>query len=29
MENAGKQHWQEDIGRFKPAEMAAAIESID
>eukprot|EP01043_Picozoa_sp_COSAG02_P028780 COSAG02_NODE_1761_length_11029_cov_46.691034_2_plen_1633_part_00 len=29
IENAGKQHWQEDIGRFKPAEMAAAIESID
>ena len=28
-ENADKQHWQEDIRSFKPAEMAAAIESID
>ena len=28
-EGAGKQHWEEDVGRFKPAEMAAAIESIN
>jgi hypothetical protein len=28
-EGVGKQHWEEDISRFKPAEMAAAIESIN
>jgi hypothetical protein len=29
VEGASKRHLQEDIGRFKPAEMVAAIKSID